>query len=238
MDENDPIYKAIDRYGGHECDIPGVVRGLTEAGYEIRKVPVPGASDVDRVIQAARDLVAQGPELQQPASRSVINMLAVAWCEAVRGEWRDFVAANDELTAQIEVARELMRADGYVMENEPICGLPGVPVQVAKFDGRDCYCIDHSMVQVTPLSAIYVNRVREVMNAAATVSKRLAEEAAKDPNTTWPIRTAAGEVFNSIEEMEASPNEFVRGLAASMRAGAVEREKMAAKVFNGDAAKS
>lgn len=35
MDENDPIYKAIDLGGGQTCDIEGVVRELGRAGYAI-----------------------------------------------------------------------------------------------------------------------------------------------------------------------------------------------------------
>lgn len=35
LDENDPIYIAIDKGGGQTCDVNGVVRALEEAGYEI-----------------------------------------------------------------------------------------------------------------------------------------------------------------------------------------------------------
>lgn len=223
MDENDPIWRAIDMGGGMTCDVEGILRELTKAGYEIRKMPVEGETESNRVRAFVRDIAVQNPHPDQPESRTVIAILAQAWGAAVRVEWHDFVAADPELTAQIAVARELMRADGYTMEAEPLCGLPGIKPAVATVDGKECYCADHSMVQVTPLSAIYVNKVREVMDAAARVSQALAEEAAKDPNQEWPIKTAAGEVFNSIEEMEASPNEFVRGLAKQMRDGAAAR---------------
>lgn len=35
MDENHPIYKAIDRGGGQTCDILGVIRELDKAGFVI-----------------------------------------------------------------------------------------------------------------------------------------------------------------------------------------------------------
>ncbi len=35
MDENHPIYRAIDRGGGQTCDVPGVVRELERAGFTI-----------------------------------------------------------------------------------------------------------------------------------------------------------------------------------------------------------
>ena len=35
MDENHPIYKAIDRGGGQTCDIAGVIRELDKAGFVI-----------------------------------------------------------------------------------------------------------------------------------------------------------------------------------------------------------
>jgi hypothetical protein len=35
MDEDHPIYKAIDKGGGQACDVKGVIRELLEAGYVI-----------------------------------------------------------------------------------------------------------------------------------------------------------------------------------------------------------
>jgi hypothetical protein len=40
MDENDPLYKAIDKGGGQTCNIPGVIRELEAAGFVVvRKEP-------------------------------------------------------------------------------------------------------------------------------------------------------------------------------------------------------
>jgi len=35
IDENHPLYKAIDRGGGQTCDIGGVIQALLDAGYVI-----------------------------------------------------------------------------------------------------------------------------------------------------------------------------------------------------------
>jgi len=38
MDENDPIYRAIDRGGGQVCDVPGIIRELQRAGFVIAPI--------------------------------------------------------------------------------------------------------------------------------------------------------------------------------------------------------
>ena len=38
LDENHPIYVAIDVGGGQMCDVHGVLRALREAGYEIVQI--------------------------------------------------------------------------------------------------------------------------------------------------------------------------------------------------------
>lgn len=37
IDEDDPIYQAIDKGGGQTCDIAGVIRELAAAGYVITR---------------------------------------------------------------------------------------------------------------------------------------------------------------------------------------------------------
>lgn len=152
------------------------------------------------------------------AAKPVITPAAAldAWADAVRAEWLAYVDADPELKAQHAVAKELMIEDGYGMEPEPVCGLPGVKPTVAIVDGKEAVCFDHSMRQATPLSAIYTNKVRTVQSAAARVAKALTEEAAKSP-PEWPIKIASGETFNSIEEMEQSPIAGVREMAKAMR---------------------
>lgn len=217
MDENDPIWMAIDRGGGQTCDVAGVLEELAKAGYLIRKAATADKTPQDIALDAVQAIVAfHGANNGETVDRAVVRMLGVMWANAVRAEWMAFVDADPELKAQHAVALELMKDEGYTMDTDPVCMLPGMKPMVAVVDGKESVCVDYCLSQVTPLSAIYVNRVRLVQSAAARVAKRLAEEAAKDPNQEWPIKTAAGEVFNSIEEMKASPNEFIRGLAESM----------------------
>lgn len=232
MDENDPIYQAIDLGGGQTCDVAGVLRELLKAGYVICKSGNAGDSPQDRALDAVRSIAAaHGANNDEPVSNMVIRMLGLMWANAVRAQWEDFVAADPELTAQHAVALELMKEEGYGDLN-PVCMIPGRQAMIAKVDNQEAVCVDHCMAQVMPLSSIYVNRVRLVQSAAARVADRLAKEAAKDPDQSWPIKTAGGEVFNSIEEMKASTNEFIRGLAESMEKGAEEREKLMAEIFN------
>ena len=48
----------------------------------------------------------------------------------------------------------------------------------------------------------------------------------------WPLQTAGGESFNSIDEMLKSDNSYIRGLARSIIRLSEDREKIAAGVFN------
>lgn len=112
-------------------------------------------------------------------ARVLANTLHVAWADAVRAEWQAFVDADPELKAQHAVALELMREEGYTMEQDPVCGQPGLKPYVAIVDGKEAVCFDWSMTQATPLSAIYTNKVRIVQSAAARVAKALTEEAVK-----------------------------------------------------------
>lgn len=170
-----------------------------------------------KVLEAVRAIAeAHGANNGETVDHMVIRMLAVAWGNAVRAEWQAFVDADPDLKAQHAVAEELRREDGYTMEQDPICMVPGTKPSVAVFEGKEIVCIDYSMTQVTPLSAIYVNKVRIVQSAAARVAKRLAEEAVKEP-PSWPLTIASGETFNSIEEMEQCPIEAVKEMAKMMR---------------------
>lgn len=238
MDENDPIYKAIDLGGGQTCDIPGVVRELAKAGYVIRKVGEAGASPQDQALDVVRSIAAaHGANNGETVDRMVIRIFANGWINAVRAEWQAYVDADPELKAQHEIAVELMREDCFEEGLDPICMMPGQKAFIAKVDNQEAVCVDYCMAQVMPLSSIYVNRVRLVQSAAARVAERLAKEAAKDPNQEWPIKTAAGEVFNSIEEMKASPNEFIRGLAEAMEKGGEARAAAVAGWLHPDVVK-
>ena len=105
--------------------------------------------------------------------RLTINALQVAWADAIRDQWNGFCEANPELKAQVAVARELM-ADAAYPDGDPVCGPPCVEAFIAMVDGKKAVCYDYSMVNAMPLSAIFANRVSEVMNAAAKVSAKVA----------------------------------------------------------------
>lgn len=78
IDEDHPIYKAIDRGGGQTCDIPGVLRELEKAGYAIVR-----KSEIERLRAALTDArqalanitVARTVEEAQTISRVAIGIL-------------------------------------------------------------------------------------------------------------------------------------------------------------------
>lgn len=197
---------------GTAIDMQGI--GLTQP---VRSAE-PVGSPQERALEAVRAIAAaHGANDGETVDRAVVRMLAVMWADAVRAEWQSFVDADPELKAQHAVGKELMRADGFDVADS-ICGLPGHKPFVAVVDGKEAVCYDWSMRQVTPLSAIYTDKVRTVQNAAARVAQALKEAAVKAP-PEWPIVLANGETFNSIEEMEASPTLGVQEIAKAMRSG-------------------
>ena len=105
----------------------------------------------------------------QTIDRLVINALQIAWGDAIRDQWNGFCEVNQELKVQVAVARVLMTEAGYT-EGDPICGPPGVEPFICMFDGKKAVCYDYSMVNAMPLSAIFANKVADVMNAAAKVA--------------------------------------------------------------------
>ena len=107
---------------------------------------------------------------QDTEDRQVIIALAVAWADAVRDEWQNWIKANPLLQDAYAVALVLMREDGYDEHlGDPVCGLPGVEAMVANVDGRKCVCYERSIGNATPLSAIYVNKVKAVVDAVERV---------------------------------------------------------------------
>ena len=119
---------------------------------------------------------------QSPVDRQVVSALAVAWADAVREEWQNWVKANPLLQDAYAVALVLMREDRYAEGQDPVCGLPGVEPMHAMVDGRKCTAFEMSMVNATPLSAIYVNKVKQVVVAVeeVTAAKAAAELAKAD----------------------------------------------------------
>ena len=105
--------------------------------------------------------------------RLAINALQMAWGDAIRDQWNGFCEANPELKAQVAIARELMVDAGYA-DGDPICGPPGVEAYIAMVGDKKAVCYEFSIVNAMPLSAIFANRVSEVMDAAAKVSAKVA----------------------------------------------------------------
>lgn len=72
MDENHPLYKAIDRGGGQTCDIGGVIQALLDAGYVI--VPREPTDNMD---------IAGNEALPAPDGHSMPDDFRDAWRAAV-----------------------------------------------------------------------------------------------------------------------------------------------------------
>ena len=108
-----------------------------------------------------------GPDVNQGESldRAIVKCLMMAYFDSVRDEWYDWVKADPKMISASIVARELMKNDNYNVNDDPICGMPGVKPYICKIDDKEAICFDWSMANtVVPLSALYVNKAKEVLD--------------------------------------------------------------------------
>lgn len=111
---------------------------------------------------------------------AVRESLLTAYFDAVRAEWVGWCEADPVLKGQLAVATKLMADAGY--NDDPVCGLPGVEPMVAIVDGLKAISFEHTMrAAVMPLSAIFLNKVREVMTAAEAVTAATQSAPAEEP---------------------------------------------------------
>lgn len=112
----------------------------------------------------------------ETADRCIAVALQQAAFDAVRDEWQHFVDADPVLKSRLAVAKELMQAESYG-ELDPICSVPGIKPMIAMVGDKEVICLDYSMKGSAPLSAIFTNRVSQVLDAAAKVEATQLREA-------------------------------------------------------------
>ena len=113
----------------------------------------------------AQAVVAQlpdNPSFPQSNLQTAVLMLQLAWCDAIRDNWANIVTNNKQLRKAAPVVAELMKQDRY--EQDVICAPPGLQLQVATIDGKQATCLEFAMTNALPLSAIYTNKVLEVLD--------------------------------------------------------------------------
>ena len=108
-------------------------------------------------------------QMGQTIDRAIIGSLQLAWCDAVRDEWDHFCEVSPAVKESVAIGKELMREAGYT-EGDPVCLPLGMEPNYAMVDGRKAFSIEHSMPAATPLSVIYANKVREVLDAKEKVA--------------------------------------------------------------------
>jgi hypothetical protein len=131
----------------------------------------PTLNDLSVKIRAfVRAVVDENPETAPDGvitrERAVVHCLQIAWADAVRAEWRKFVAEGP-YQKEYEAAIMLMKEDRYEGgDKEPICCLPGRKASVCTVDEKECIAVDYTMAAVTPLSAIYLEKVLQAIRVA------------------------------------------------------------------------
>ena len=150
-----------------------------------------------KILEFANTLPNDEQEFQR--HHAVQSALALAWLNHIREMWEKTIAANPELKKRVAIAKVLMEQDGH--DTDFVCGMPGVEAPICRFGDKSAMCFDYAMTMLypTPLSAIYANKASEVLDAAEKVTA--AAQATAHKGDLWPLRTAGGEVFNSVEEM-------------------------------------
>ena len=109
------------------------------------------------------------------ADRCIVVALQQAAFDAVRDEWQHVLDAHPEIKHRAAIAKVVMADSGYV-DVDPICSPPGLKPYIAVVDGKESICFDYSMATIMPLSAIFTNRVSEVLDAAEKVATSNAAE--------------------------------------------------------------
>lgn len=129
------------------------------------------------------------------ADRDLVNVLALAWSDAARAEWENYIAAAPpELKRYARLGRKVMLAQGYTPE-DPICATPNQEMPYADVYGKKVVCIQYGLGMATPLSAIFTAKVIEVL--------RHAGETDTAPATV--VEPAAGSDSGAPSEGEAPP---------------------------------
>lgn len=126
---------------------------------------------------------------QIPVGRAVVVCLQMAWADAIRDELKTALdaavaAGNTKIADSWGIAQIWMRREHtYLDDIDPICMQPGAKPQVIMVDGKESVSLEHSMASGIPLSAVYLNKVTEFMDAvdayhAAKIAPK--EEARKE----------------------------------------------------------
>jgi hypothetical protein len=99
--------------------------------------------------------------------RAIISSLALAWADAVREEFQNVISKHPDLVLDMEAAKIMLAASNSI---DFVCMPPGMKPLVIMVDQKEMVCFEPNMVYATPLSAIYLNNVREVMDAFKAVN--------------------------------------------------------------------
>jgi hypothetical protein len=126
----------------------------------------------------ARELCGTDLPEGERLDRAVIAALQMALFDAYRDEWRGWVAEL-HLENELEVAKRMMRDEAYTEEMfDVICGRPGSKPQIAMVDGKEAVCFEYmATAGPMPLSAYFVDKVREAIDIAAKVGDLVVKSA-------------------------------------------------------------
>jgi len=124
--------------------------------------------DFVRTLIPADDADLMGNGTGSLSVEGIVNRaLIVAWSDAVRDAWESLVAANPHLKGLNEAAKAMMAEESF--QGDPICMPLGLKPQVATVDGQQAVCLEYGLVMGVPLSAIFTDKARELMDAAKRV---------------------------------------------------------------------
>jgi hypothetical protein len=139
----------------------------------------------EKIITFTKALVEENKDdfPQSHFERTLSNCLQIAWADSIRAEWQKVLDANPDMKPMLAAAKEMIKLAGYDEKQfgDPICMPPGMKAMICMVDKVEAVCIDYTMSFATPLSAIYVDKVREALDIADKV-KALSEKAEEKPH--------------------------------------------------------
>jgi hypothetical protein len=156
------------------------------------------ASEPSRLLRAfARSLLSTEIKkklepLGMSDDRLIVNILLLAYLDAVRDEWRVVYTAAG-LEREVAIARKLMKDAGYDDPLEPIVGPPGASPMYCTVDDKKAVAYSHSLIGVMPLSAYFTDKVREAIDIAALVGELVGDSAPEPENPHDVPAVAAAE---------------------------------------------
>jgi len=118
------------------------------------------------LLKHARELAAQldEPPTHETEGKRAVNLLVVAWRQAVFADWQAYLDANPQF-AEVRKLASVLVAQRYIDQQDCLVAPPGMVAPIVRLEGGDAICVDQLLGSVYPLSAVYFSKARDILYA-------------------------------------------------------------------------